>query len=168
MHLKELFQKYRLDSKVFAEKVKCSRPNVYLLIKGAKPGKMLSQRIERFTEGLVTVTDMRGKDHRRENKVAISLRPKRKPPPCYTQDERTELFEKKIKKIKKMVIEDGRKLTKRQRVANRVRDMQANESHSSRSACCHKVRKVTLSPIRRRTYSNLIKRHGTLSKFEVE
>jgi len=62
--LKEYLTKYRINPVEFAVRCKVSPASVYLYLKGRKPHQKIAEMIERQSDGLVTVFELRGKDKR--------------------------------------------------------------------------------------------------------
>lgn len=64
MKLNEYLSKYRINPVEFAVRCKVSPASVYLYLKGRKPHQKIAERIEQESDGLVTVSELRGKDKR--------------------------------------------------------------------------------------------------------
>lgn len=66
MELKEYLDKYRISPVEFAVRIKMSPATVYqILSKRAVPHKKTAIKIQKETDGLVTLQDLRGKDENR-------------------------------------------------------------------------------------------------------
>lgn len=64
MKLKEFLTKYRIHPVEFAVRCKISPASIYLYLKGQKPNQRTAEAIERESDGLVSVMEMRDKDKR--------------------------------------------------------------------------------------------------------
>lgn len=68
MKLKDYFEKYKIDPVEFAVKCKISPASIYLYLRGRRPHQSLAEAIEKESDGLVTVMELRGKDDRQKRK----------------------------------------------------------------------------------------------------
>lgn len=64
MKLEEYLSKYRINPVEFAVRCKVSPASIYLYLKGRKPHQKTAEAIERQSDGLVTVLELRGEDNR--------------------------------------------------------------------------------------------------------
>ena len=65
MKLREYLQKYRITRKEFSQRVGVSDASIYNYLFGRKnPTQKIAERIEKESDGLVTVFELRGKDAR--------------------------------------------------------------------------------------------------------
>ncbi len=70
MKLKDYFTKYRIHPVEFAVRCKISPASVYLYLRGRKPNQKTAEAIEKESDGLVSVLELREKDKRK--KIAAS------------------------------------------------------------------------------------------------
>lgn len=70
MKLKDFLEKYRIHPVEFAVRCGISPASVYLYLKGRKPNQRTAEIIEKESDGVVSVLELRGKDKR--NKVVFS------------------------------------------------------------------------------------------------
>ncbi len=66
MELKDYFTKYRIHPVEFAVRCRISPASVYLYLRGRKPNQRTAQAIEKESDGLVSVLELRGKDKRKK------------------------------------------------------------------------------------------------------
>jgi transcriptional regulator with XRE-family HTH domain len=67
MTLKEFVNKYKMTGKKFCAGSGISFPTYWSLMKGShRPSQRTSEKIEQFTQGLITVKELRGCDDREE------------------------------------------------------------------------------------------------------
>lgn len=72
--LKEFLDKYKIDKTKFAAKLDTNAATIYHYMSGRnKPRQKLAERIEKETDGLVTVMELRGKDDRNKKRKADSI-----------------------------------------------------------------------------------------------
>jgi predicted transcriptional regulator len=67
MKLKDFLEKYRIHPVEFAVRCRISPASIYLYLRGRTPNQKTAEIIERESDGLVSVLEMRGKDKRKKN-----------------------------------------------------------------------------------------------------
>lgn len=68
MKLKEFFAKYKYSKELLAVKCQISYPAIMQYLQGKRiPRQKVAERIEKETDGLVTVLDLRGTDDRKKS-----------------------------------------------------------------------------------------------------
>lgn len=73
MNLKDYFDKYQINKTKFAARLDTNPAAIYHYLSGRmKPRQKLAERIEKETDGLVTVIELRGKDERIKKRKADS------------------------------------------------------------------------------------------------
>ena len=68
MDLKQFMERYDMNADVLAVKAGLSSSCIWKYLKGRKPQQSSAEKIEKFTGGLVTVKELRGKDDREKRR----------------------------------------------------------------------------------------------------
>lgn len=66
MKLKEYFDKYKINPVEFAVRCRLSPASIYLYLKGRQPHQKTAEIIEKESDGLVSVKELRGTDDRQK------------------------------------------------------------------------------------------------------
>ena len=69
MKLKDFLEKYRIHPVEFAVRCKISPASIYLYLKGRKPHQRTAERIEKASDGVVSVMELRDEDQRKKTQV---------------------------------------------------------------------------------------------------
>jgi predicted transcriptional regulator len=66
MKLRDFLEKYRIHPVEFAVRCGISPASIYLYLKGRKPNQRTAELIEKESDGVISVLELRGKDKRKK------------------------------------------------------------------------------------------------------